>query len=110
MGRTRTYSPQSLDAARVLGLEIARARRERRWTLAELAERAGVSSITVRQVELGAPTVAIGIVFELASILGVDLFGAPASQLPELVARGRDRLALLPARVRQPTEPVHEDF
>lgn len=110
MRRAHTYSPQTLDAARVLGLEIARARRERRWTLSELAERAGVSPLTLRNVERGAPTVAIGIVFELATVLGINLFGAAPAQLPELVARGRDRLALLPARVRQPSEPVNDDF
>lgn len=110
MRRAHTYSPQTLDAARVLGLEIARARRERRWTLNELAERAGISPLTLRNVERGAPTVAIGIVFELLTILGIDLLSAEPAQLPELVARGRDRLALLPARVRQLSEPVNEDF
>jgi transcriptional regulator with XRE-family HTH domain len=108
--RARTYSRQALDAAQVLGLEIARARRERRLPIAELAERAGVSRITVRAVENGTPTVAVGTVFELATILGIDLFGADRSQLPELLARGRDRLALLPARVREPSTPVDDDF
>lgn len=106
----RTYSQHALDAARVLGLEIARARRERRMTINELAERAGISRITVRAVEAGAPTVAIGTVFELAAILGVDLFGVDRTQLPELLSRGRDRLALLPARIRQPAAPVDDDF
>lgn len=105
-----THSQQTLDAARVLGLEIARARRERRMTINELAERAGVSRITVRAVEAGTLTVAIGTVFELATILGVDLFGVDRSQLPGLLSRGRDRLALLPARIRQPAAPVDDDF
>jgi transcriptional regulator with XRE-family HTH domain len=105
----RTYSLQTVDAASVLGVEIARARRERRLTIDELAERAGVSRITVRAVEAGTPTVAIGTVFELATLLGIDLFGAPA-QLPELLARGRDRLALLPARVRESSAAVVDDF
>jgi len=110
MRRAHTYSPQTLDAARLLGLEVARARRARRWTINELAERAGVSRITVRNVEHGTPTVAVGIVFELATIVGLDMFGAAPKELSELVARGRDRLALLPARVRQPAEPVDDDF
>lgn len=109
MSRARTYSLHTVDAARVLGVEIARARRERRLTIDELAERAGVSRITVRAVEAGTPTVAIGTVFELATLLGIDLFGAPA-QLPELLARGRDRLALLPARVRESSAAVDDDF
>jgi serine/threonine-protein kinase HipA len=65
-----------VDAAAVLGLEIARARRARRWPVTELAERAGVSRHTVRAVEDGAPTVAIGTVFELAIIVGVACSGS----------------------------------
>ena len=110
MSRVRTYSRQTVDAARLLGLEIARARRERRWTVTELAERAGISRVTVHSVEAGAPSVAIGTVFELATLLGLDLFGAAPSQLPELVARARDRLALLPVRVREPAGQVDDDF
>lgn len=109
MARTRTYSPQTRDAVRLLGLEIARARRERRWTIPDLAERTGVSDVTVRAAEKGAVTVAIGTVFEIASILGIDLFGDP-SALPQLVARGRERLSLLPARVRESSVPVDDDF
>lgn len=110
MSRKHTYSPPATDAARILGLEIARARRERRWTLIELAERAGVSRITVRAVEAGTPTVAIGTAFEIATILGIDLFGAGPDHRQELLVRGRDRLALLPARIRQPSTPVDDDF
>ena len=43
MRRTRSYSRPTLELAKVLGLEIARGRRERRLSLAELAERAGTS-------------------------------------------------------------------
>jgi transcriptional regulator with XRE-family HTH domain len=99
-----------LDATHVLGLEIARARRERRWTINELAERAGGSRITVRAAEAGTPTVAIGTMFELATILGIDLYGARPAELPELVSRQRDRLALLPARMRGPATPIDDDF
>lgn len=106
----RTYAAPATDALRLLGSEIARARRERSWTLVELAERAGISRITMRSVEAGAPTVAIGTVFEVATILGIDLFGASPSQLPALLRQSRDRLALLPARVRQPSTPVDDDF
>ncbi|WP_370614359.1 helix-turn-helix domain-containing protein [Mumia sp. Pv 4-285] len=94
----------------MLGLEIARARRRRRWTLQELADRVGISVSTLRAVEQGTPTVAIGIVFELATLLGVRLYDAEPSELPALVALGRDRLALLPARVRETTVDVDDDF
>jgi transcriptional regulator with XRE-family HTH domain len=110
MRRTHTHSRQTLDAARVLGLEVARARRERRWTVAALAERAGISPVTLRKVEKGDPTVALGTAFEVATLLGIHLFGADRDQLSALIDRGRDRLALLPARVREPAEGVHDDF
>lgn len=100
MANVRAVLPQAQDAVRVLGLEVARARRVRRWSQAELAERAGVSRETVRKVEHGGSAVAIGTAFELAALVGVDLFGASPGDLPLLVRRGQDRLALLPARVR----------
>jgi transcriptional regulator with XRE-family HTH domain len=110
MPRRRTYSPQALDAARVLGLRIAEGRRERRWTQAELAERVGASVVTVRQAERGQPTVAIGVMFELATLTGVQLFGVPPGELHGLAARERDRLALLPAHVYRRQVTIDDDF
>ncbi|WP_456698629.1 helix-turn-helix transcriptional regulator [Aeromicrobium sp. P5_D10] len=110
MARVQTYSPQTRDAVRVLGLEIARARRERRWTIDGLAERVGVSHVTVRSVEKGAVTVSIGTVFEIATVLGIDLFGAAPDGLSDLVTLKRQQLALLPDRVRSSPRPVDDDF
>jgi transcriptional regulator with XRE-family HTH domain len=108
--RSHPYSPQTIDAVRVLGLEVARARRARRWTEAELAERIGVSAVTLRNIERGAPTVGIGTVFEAATVLGIALFGRDRDELRSMVERGQDRLALLPSRVREPTNPVRDAF
>jgi transcriptional regulator with XRE-family HTH domain len=105
-----TYSPQTLDAARVLGLRIAEGRRQRRWTQAELGERAGVSAGTLRSAERGEPTVAIGLMFELATLVGVELFGVPAGELKGLVSRESERLALLPAHVYPRQVTVDDDF
>jgi transcriptional regulator with XRE-family HTH domain len=110
MRRNHTYSPQTVAAAKALGLEIARARRERRQTVADLAERVGVSVITLRNVERGVPTVALGTYFEVATLVGVELLGASGDDLSRLVERGRERLAVLPARVRRPSRPVRDDF
>jgi len=110
MRKPRTDSTPALDAAKVLGLELARARRERRWTAKELAERAGISLVTLRKVERGDPSVALGTFFDVAVLLGVPLFNVDRSELPALVARGQERLALLPARVREPVGPVRDDF
>lgn len=110
MRRPHTYSPQTSDAARTFGMEIARARRKRRWTMADLSSRAGISPSTLTRVEHGDPTVAIGIVFEVATLLGIRLFGADRSELAGLVRRAEERLALLPSRVRISEEPINDDF
>lgn len=106
----RVLAPATVDAARVLGQQIARARRARRWTMAELGERVGVSAPTIASVERGAPGVALGTVFEAATVLGVPLFGADAPELAVLARRGRDELALLPRRVRHAEVQVDDDF
>lgn len=110
MRRAHTYSPQTLDAARVLGLRIAGGRRRRRWTQAELCERAGISATTLRNAERGEPTVAIGVMFELATLVGVELFGTPTDRLRSLAAREEDRLALLPAHIYARQVMTDDDF
>lgn len=113
MSRTRrTFSPYTLDAAGVLGTQVAQARREKRWTLEELAERAGVTPFTVRKVERGDPTVAVGTAFEVARLVGVPLFGTDDRTTMEgLLRQGRERLALLPVRVRAaPSQVPSGDF
>ena len=111
MARTsRTYTTQTLDVVTVLGLEVARGRRERRMTAEELAERAGTSPMTVRRIERGDPTVAVGTMFEAARLSGVRFFGADRDGIGALVERGRERLALLPSRVRERSAEVPDDF
>ncbi|WP_420640091.1 helix-turn-helix domain-containing protein [Candidatus Poriferisocius sp.] len=110
MKTTRTYSPYALEAARILGTEVARARRERRWTLRDLAARAGITPTTLSKVERGDPTVGLGTAFEVAALVGVPLFGAEPNSLAEVARRSEERLALLPRRVREPKGPVKDDF
>lgn len=58
--RPRTASPAAREAAALLGAWVRLGRRERRWTVAELAERVGVSVPTIEKVERGDLTVALG--------------------------------------------------
>jgi transcriptional regulator with XRE-family HTH domain len=109
MKRTRTYSPATIQAAQLLGARIRLTRRERRWTLQELAERVGVTHVTMRKVERGDLTVALGIAFEAAAVLGVPLFDADPSRRALEAGRVDDRLAVLPQLVRKPAE-VDDDF
>ena len=113
MKRTHPHSPQTLAAVQVLGLDIASARRARHQTVDDLAQRAGISRPTLRGIEHGSPTVAIGTVFEVATLLGIPLFGANSrDELDDVRDRARGRLALLPVRIRQPTasDAADDDF
>jgi transcriptional regulator with XRE-family HTH domain len=99
----------TIEAARLLGARVRLARRERRWTLQELAERVGVTQVTMRKVERGDLTVALGVAFEAATVVGVPLFHEDRAR--RSLERGRvdDRLAVLPQVVRKPAE-VNDDF
>jgi transcriptional regulator with XRE-family HTH domain len=110
MKRSRTYLPSTEHALTVLGAQIAIARRELGWTVAEFAERLGVNVELIGRIEKGAPTTAVGTVFEAAVICGVPLFGADPADLPDLAGRQRAELALLPARVRPSSPEVSDDF
>lgn len=110
MRRSRRYLPATESALAVLGGQVAVARREIGWTAGELAERLGVTPALVARIERGAPTTSIGTVFEAAVLCGVPLFGVDATELGDLAQRQRDRVALLPARVRSSAKPVANDF
>jgi DNA-binding XRE family transcriptional regulator len=98
-----------MEAAKLLGASVRLGRREHRWTVAELAERVGVSEATMLKVEHGDPGVRLGIAFEAAALVGVPLFDEDRSRRALEAARVDDRLAVLPQRVRQPAE-VDDDF
>jgi transcriptional regulator with XRE-family HTH domain len=107
--RPRTYSPLTEEAARLLGERVRLARRERRWTVEELAERVGVAHVTISKVERGDLTVALGTALEAAVIVGVVLFDSDPSRRAIEAGRVADRLALLPKAVRSPAL-VDDDF
>jgi transcriptional regulator with XRE-family HTH domain len=109
MERVRTYSPVTIEAARLLGARVRLARGERRWTLQELADRVGVTHVTMRKVERGDLTVRLGLAFEAAAVLGVPLFDEDRSRRSLEAGRVDDRLAVLPRLVRKPAE-VDDDF
>jgi transcriptional regulator with XRE-family HTH domain len=109
MSRPYAYSPATVEAARLLGARVRLARHERRWTLQELAERIGVTQVTMRKVERGDLTVRLGIALEAAAILGVPLFHEEPSRRALESGRLEDRLALLPQLVRKPAE-IDDDF
>jgi len=111
MTKDRIYSSYTREAASLLGKQIRLGRKQRKWTEQELAERAGLSRATLQKVEKGDLSVALGLVFEVASLVGVPLFDSGSARLASHIARTDDKLALLPSAVRKPGKvPVDDDF
>jgi transcriptional regulator with XRE-family HTH domain len=107
---TRSYSRYSEEAARLLGQAIRLARIDRKLTVEELAERAGMSRGLVQRVERGDMGCAIGAVFEVAAIVGVRLFDADEPTVAAKIASNDQLLTLLPHSVRNPVRRVRDDF
>ena len=106
----RTYSRYSRDAAALLGGLIREARKERKLTAQEAADRAGISRGLLQRIEKGGLKCEIGAVFEVATIVGVKLFNADESTLRKHLRQTEDKLALLPKSVRKKSRAVHDDF
>jgi transcriptional regulator with XRE-family HTH domain len=109
MAQRRSYSPLTVEAARLLGARVRLARRERGWTLEELADRVGVTHPTMRKVERGDPSVGLGVAFEAAVVAGVPLFHEDRARFGLEARIVEDRLAVLPQLVRKPAD-VDDDF
>src|SRR3954453_13546511 len=101
--------PRTEGGAGLLGAQIRIGRLERRWTIRQLAERVGVSVVTLRKIERGDPSVGLGVSFEAAALTGVPLFYEERSRLTSELGRAADRLAFLPSRARKPRE-IDDDF
>ncbi|MGK2950760.1 MAG: helix-turn-helix transcriptional regulator [Thiobacillus sp.] len=107
----RTYSRHTRDAVTLLGKLIRLARKERGLSAAELAERTGISRGTLQRIEKGDPKVEIGIMFEAATLVGVNLFEADNGRLSGNIARTDDKLALMPKAIHKPSaKGVKDDF
>lgn len=106
----RSYSRYAREATRLLGLMIHNARIERELTVAEVAERAGVSRGLLHRIEKGEMGCAIGAVFEVATVIGLRLFEAEPTTLTRHLAMEQDKLTLLPKAVRTGTTKVKDDF
>jgi len=106
----RSYSRLTEEALSLLGKQIRLARKRRRMSERDLAARIGVARSTLQLIERGSPSVAVGLVFEAATLAGVDLFVPEARTLAREIERIDDRLALMPGSIRTPRRPVDDDF
>ncbi len=106
----RTYLRQTRDAAELLGKLIRLGRKERKMTEEELSGRAGISRRTLQKIERGDPKCEIGLVFEVANLVGVSLFGDEGNaNISRNLSRVDDKLALLPQLVRSIVK-VNDEF
>lgn len=105
-----TFSAQTRTVLQILARRIAIARREAGRSAEDVAARAGIARKTLSRIEHADPGVAIGTVFEVATLLGVPLFADDRRELEAARSRLDDHLALLPARVRRATREVDDDF
>ena len=110
MKKTRVYLPATEHASRVLGTQIAAARRELGWTQQVLGGRLGVDRHLVAKIESGSPNVTLGVVLEAAIVCGLPIFGVQAHELSRVAGDQGVRLALLPSRVRGGTRVISNDF
>ncbi|MCW7498437.1 helix-turn-helix transcriptional regulator [Leptospira levettii] len=107
---TRTYSKMAKEASVLFGKEIQVARKERAWSEQVLADRIGISRTTLQKIEAGDMTVAIGLVFEAAVILGIPIFLEENPSFSKSIRNTTDKLTLLPKRIRNKTKKVKDDF
>ncbi len=110
MKRPRSYSRVTRQALSILGKLIKAGRLERELTAAELSERAGISRKTLRNIENGEAGTEIGIVFEVATLVGVRLFDVDDREGAMHNTHLEEKLTLLPKRVRPSRQEVDDDF
>ena len=107
---TRTYSNRTLQAMKIFASQIRLARKEHRWSIAELAERVGTTRPTIAQIELGNPATGLGLYFEAANILGIPLFEADEHEMTAIQKKLDMALSLLPRRIDKDRDEVFDDF
>jgi transcriptional regulator with XRE-family HTH domain len=110
MTKQRTYSKYAREAAFLLGKKIKLARKERKWSESNLAERAGISRATLQKIEAGEMSPAIGLIFEVAALAGVVLFEQDSQRLTNSIDLTQSKIALLPKRIREQTKVADDDF
>ncbi|GGI99550.1 transcriptional regulator [Shewanella hanedai] len=109
---TRSHSRYTKEAVTLLSRLIRVARIERNLTAQEVAERSCISRSMLQRIEKGDLKCEIGAVFEVATILGINLFNAEQSSftMAKNIRQTEERLTLLPQKVRKKTKVINDDF
>lgn len=107
---TRAWSSYCRNAVALLGGMIRAARKERKMTARDVADRAGISRGLLQRIESGNPKCEIGVAFEVATIVGVRLFDVDENAMARHLNQTREKLALLPKSIRKKPGIVRDDF
>lgn len=94
----------------LIGEQVKLERKRRQWTEQNLADRAGISRATLQKIERGGMGCAIGIVFEVSALLGIQLFESEAAPLDRQIKQIQDKVSLLPQRIKTTDKRVYDDF
>jgi len=108
--KQRSYSKYVKEAAFLLGQQIKLGRKKRLWSEQNLAERASISRTTLQKIEAGEMSPSIGLVFEVAALVGVPLFEQENRALATSIELTQSKIALLPKRIRSKITVVDDDF
>lgn len=106
----RAYSRYTVEALQLLSLLIKTTRVEKKITMQDLCERAGISRDLLSRIEKADPACSIGVVFEVAALLGIDLFESDYSDLLIKNKLIKEKLTLLPQRVKNTVIEVDDNF
>lgn len=110
IARDRTYARYTAEAVELLGKMIKAARKQRKMTETELAERVGIARSTLQRLEGGDPKVELGIALEAAHLVGIKLFESDERDMRLMSGQVNEKLALLPKYVRRSRKSIKDDF
>ena len=108
--KTQPYSRYSAEAVQLMSSLIKVARKERKLTTQDIADRAGISRGLVQRIEKSDMKCSIGAVFEVAAILRIKLFDADETSLSKHISQNEDKLTLMPKSIRKKIRVVNDDF
>lgn len=108
--KQRTYSKYAKEAALLLGQQIKLSRKGRKWSEQNLATRAGISRATLQKIEAGELSPSIGLVFEVAALVGLPLFEQESRSLTTSLELIQSKIALLPRRINDRAKGVDDEF
>lgn len=110
MAKQRIYTPYAHEGVVLMGELIKLGRKQRKWTEKNLADRAGISRATLQKIENGEMSCSVGSVFEVATLVGIKLFESDSIPLSKQIEHERNKVALLPQRIKSKNKTVDDDF